>query len=861
MSSEDLLQRSVRLLDDVVGSPSLYRSPRPNRHRSSLFSNTMLPLRHSDVREYALNTSITMSTSELENFYVDSTSTKLQNQRAIIRDMSDNLYQSFLDSMQTHSSSREVFTTIAEFVQNCNNILKLIRDTNSEQDVQWLELERNNWRLVQALYQNRLFPPNLDMMENSADRKDMDVDDFQLLSEKEIMQNFYKADPKINEYQLVVDWLEKNAADVLDTQRGPKLHHYMDNTVAWENTLHQLQNETVAYRSSRAIVNSLDPDAPLRESKPLHDLDMEDENRLLKQVWAEVRCGRISEAQKLCHHCGQSWRAATLEGWKLYHDPNYQNKLAITEKQPVEGNLHRDIWKLCAYQLSENIRAGTYARAVYGALCGNLDALLPACETWDDVLWAHTRVLVDQLVEQRIRNEGSRNYHSMPDSYWNRKLSMEDTFATLDSSGEPLVRQQARSRERVVQKLLILDQLPQLMSSMLQWAQEQDCSPQMLRFLAHLVLTLRLLGQPASQDIGDEIIKIYVKALMEKGEAEQVAYYTATLPGDDQVTLYAQFLQDIQHLALRKAALDAAEAVNLPVEAITQRVVENIRNEESAERMLPLELSGEVTEEDRRKISALEWVVLYPSQRAEAIWQTNALIRTFLALGKIQAARLAFNQIPPDSVSEVMSQYQVDDETASVYSAFLPTRVNAAIQEYFSHKAYLDAQEGFADWFEDYHHARPTEPPTPGPGATFTERVAHDHRLAAYHKELDRWRAAMEHQTKCVKKQLYNVLFMPDKGWLANSDSDNEDELRTNQMEALRTLCIPKIVLLLHTVLHSTGQYKEAIQLAEIVVDEQRLIYKVYSKQQMGELLSKIRESSLASLAQDKDPWGHPVVS
>ncbi|KAG8262928.1 hypothetical protein J6590_043917 [Homalodisca vitripennis] len=108
-----------------------------------------------------------------------------------------------------------------------------------------------------------------------------------------------------------------------------------------------------------------------------------------------------------------------------------------------------------------------------------------------------------------------------------------------------------------------------------------------------------------------------------------------------------------------------------------------------------------------------------------------------------------------------MSQYQVDDETASVYSAFLPTRVNAAIQEYFSHKAYLDAQEGFADWFEDYHHARPTEPPTPGPGATFTERVAHDHRLAAYHKELDRWRAAMEHQTKLSPQFLYTVDIVP----------------------------------------------------------------------------------------------------
>lgn len=59
-----------------------------------------------------------------------------------------------------------------------------------------------------------------------------------------------------------------------------------------------------------------------------------------------------------------------------------------------------------------------------------------------------------------------------------------------------------------------------------------------------------------------------------------------------------------------------------------------------------------------------------------------------------------------------------------------------------------DAQEGFADWFEHYHHARPVEPPSPGPSATFTEKVAYDHRIAAYHKDLDRWRAAMDHQTK-----------------------------------------------------------------------------------------------------------------
>lgn len=28
------------------------------------------------------------------------------------------------------------------------------------------------------------------------------------------------------------------------------------------------------------------------------------------------------QAQRLCIRCGQAWRAVTLEGWKLYHDPN-----------------------------------------------------------------------------------------------------------------------------------------------------------------------------------------------------------------------------------------------------------------------------------------------------------------------------------------------------------------------------------------------------------------------------------------------------------------------------------------------------------------------------------------------------------
>lgn len=71
--------------------------------------------------------------------------------------------------------------------------------------------------------------------------------------------------------QLVVDWLEQNAADVAN---GFGLEQYTDKTIAWENTLHELQSKKpIPYKSSREIVTALDPDAPRRENRPLHDLD------------------------------------------------------------------------------------------------------------------------------------------------------------------------------------------------------------------------------------------------------------------------------------------------------------------------------------------------------------------------------------------------------------------------------------------------------------------------------------------------------------------------------------------------------------------------------------------------------------
>lgn len=69
----------------------------------------------------------------------------------------------------------------------------------------------------------------------------------------------------------------------------------------------------------------------------------EDDDRLIQEVYQEIRRGHLDAAQSACAHAGQSWRAALLEGWRLYHDPNYsaKNNQVQREPLPVEGNPYR----------------------------------------------------------------------------------------------------------------------------------------------------------------------------------------------------------------------------------------------------------------------------------------------------------------------------------------------------------------------------------------------------------------------------------------------------------------------------------------------------------------------------------------
>ncbi|XP_077992386.1 nuclear pore complex protein Nup107-like [Glandiceps talaboti] len=776
------------------------------------------------------------------------------------------LFDDFFQCYRRYPSSHEVFELVSEYEKTCIEHIelldRLVKKSQPSQnkfsrtlEIQNLMIqEKNMWRLLGSLYQDRLQSEET-MEDDSYIAANLNKN----LSEKQVAELLYSRDSHTRQSQVVIDWLERNAADQLEDYYD-KVEFYSQ-TVSWENTLHILQQKKADIPSAqdRPMVTSMDPDAPIRQGKPLADLDKEDEVRLLRNMFANIQAGRLEEAQRLCRKCGQAWRAATLEGWKMYHDPNMDEVSATGELKPVEGNPHRDIWKAVCWRMAQEENIHAYEKAIYAALSGNLKELLPVCGTWEDCLWAYYKVMVDMRVEQEIREYfRDKSLEAMPSAYWAKYLTPDTIFQELQAFPNEVVQNEAKRPFHVMMKYIILGDVDGLTEEMNNWLHVPilRSSRHLICCIAHVVLFFRSVGLQTKEELCTAILEAYVKDLIQDKNTNLVATYTATLPPAMQVTCYAKFLEGIHERDERQRCLQLAEDAGLDIPTITKTVVENIRTRDDGDIQFETELTPAreeaVSEEDRHKIAAIDWLVFDPSQRAEALKQSNAVMRTFLATKKYKAARQVFNKMPKDSIDVILKNWQAKGDSAQ-----LPAKDDNAIKEHICIKAYLNAHDAFNDWFAQYHNTAPPKPVLP-PSATFQERVKHEHDFKQYEYELERWQYQLMNQSKVVVDHIHNVLLFPDGGWMVDQKDDEDlDDGREYQMVLLRQLCIPTLCFLLHSVLHKTKQYTEAVQIADIIASERHQLYKVFKQEELQRLLQMIRDSSLQLLDNHLDPLGY----
>uniref|UniRef100_A0A8C9WG84 Nuclear pore complex protein n=1 Tax=Scleropages formosus TaxID=113540 RepID=A0A8C9WG84_SCLFO len=769
------------------------------------------------------------------------------------------LFPEFLHSYLRHSSSA-IFDLLEEYETGCLHCFQVgtlqrivLRATPGQQkfsktaSVRWLlQQEMVTWRLITSLYRDRI---------QSALEDDMMDVTVSISSETAFL---FLSGVCLNLFKLVVDWLESISKDEIG-DFSDNIEFYAK-SVYWENTLHTLKQRRVTTHTAfnRPLVTELDPDAPIRQKRPLADLDQEDDARLLKYLFTLVRAGMTDEAQRLCKRCGQAWRAATLEGWKLYHDPNINGGGA--ELQPVEGNPQRCVWKVCCWRMAEEEQFNRYERAIYATLSGNLKQLLPVCETWEDTVWAYFRVLVDTLVEQELRSSGmaSEELEELPREYLEANWTLEKVFEELQATESKRVLAETREHYHVIQKFVILGDLDGLLDEFSDWLSSGVPLPShLLRFMTHLLLFYRSLGMQLKEEVTVDVLKAYLQLLISEKHTDLIAFYVSHLPQDMAVSQYAHFLESVTETEQRKHCLELAREAGLDVAAVTKTVVENIRErdvEDFAHHDLTPALDTGTSEEDQRKVDVIDWLVFDPSQRAEALKQSNAIMRRFLASKKHDAAKEVFARVPEDSMREIYRQWEEQGADTP-----LPAEDENAIREHLCIRAYLEAHEAFNEWFKNMNS--PPQKPTLSSQAKFTEKVAHELKEKEYKVgKYDNWKSRLEALTDDVKERIYNVLLFVDGGWMVDVREDGEeDPERTHQMAMLRRLCLPMMCFLLHTVLHSTEQYQESLQLADIVASDQHRLYQVFSKEELRKFLMKLRESSLLLLDQGLDPLGYEI--
>ncbi|RDD42741.1 Nuclear pore complex protein Nup107 [Trichoplax sp. H2] len=684
-----------------------------------------------------------------------------------------------------------------------------------------LKSEKYTWRLIHSIYKDRLL--------SSEERMDLENSLLDLIknqSDKKIVDNLYDKDGEIRQAQLVIDWLENNAGDEL-VNFHEKVE-YFSRQVCWENTLHDMLFPKLG---SPTVVKEMDPDAPIRSGLPLMDLDEEDDARLLKHIFRLVRAGQVTKAQEVCIRCGQAWRAATLEGWKMWHDENLESG--------------KNLFVMIA-------KFNRYERALYGCLSGNLEKVIPVCESWDDYLWAYYKCFIDERVEQEIRSYPRlfRTLVPLPVGL-TADLNPEKIFDALDNNSNESVRHHASCYYQTAQKHVILDDVNDFLAKSISWIGSNERSSDVLRFLTHLALFLRGIGLNLNDEVCDNVIELYVQGLIKAEKIELVATYTAALPSQSQIAVYAKFLEGIHDKSERQRCLLLGEQAGLNTDAITKAVVVSVhqfrRSDVSRNIDITKIISGDISDTDREKIDAIEWMIFNPSQRIEAIKHANAVMRYFIACRKHSAAREVYTKVPSGSIDLVYKQWQTRAGESN-----LPADDDNAIREFLCIQAYLDAHEAFTEWFQQYYHGKPEEPHvTQISRQQSIAKIAYEEKTKAYRLELERWERNIEIYSKDAIEKLYNVLLFVDGGWMVDARTDAVvDESRKHQLEVLRQLCLPLICFLLQTVLQATQQYDQSLRLAVVIASEQYKLYETFRPDELQQFLRLLCESAKEILSQ-----------
>ncbi len=78
-----------------------------------------------------------------------------------------------------------------------------------------------------------------------------------------------------------------------------------------------------------------------------------------------------------------------------------------------------------------------HEKAIYGALSGQLSAILPVCSSWEDKLWAHCIASAEQVFHGFLLSRSGRSMARLPASSVDQSdFSLEEIFKEVEASDD-----------------------------------------------------------------------------------------------------------------------------------------------------------------------------------------------------------------------------------------------------------------------------------------------------------------------------------------------------------------------------------------------------------------------------------------
>lgn len=802
-----------------------------------------------------------------------------------------------------------------------------------------LEKEKHLWNLLHILYLDEQETQEMRGIEDDDEGTELLEQDKENnnnigVNELYLEERLLRKQPLMRRIKLIVEWLERIASESKQsTVVRQKIGEFSEKCTGWEHTLHYLKHSNSSFnkkerpnnypQSNRDFVYEMDPDAPVREGKSLHDLDQEDEYKLTEYIYSFVRSGELNAARDFCFKIGQSWRAATLEGFKLFNDRNFFSTAEQLQQQQDdddennftmmpsnnqvflnEGNFNRDIWRLMIQRLIKDENFSPYEKAAYASLAGFVSPVLPVCRSYMDFIWTYFKALYHHILDKEIRQQMSslRDFSNTPydndEDYFFTGINKTSSLASLPTiaqifdrikilinnsgvgsfatsnvvdkslntgvGGSALsipnqlvnnLKTDSQSPFSIILKHIILsgiDGFRSGTSEMLDYLKTVITTNRqnglLLRFSSHLALFYRSASFRLKNETFIEINENYVQYLVENNYKEIVAYYLSQLPNEIQIKRYSKFLQGITDNKERQHLLKLAKERNMNIQAITLNIVDNLSRRslntgssvsaavnatvtaetsianttsclsttaaiaKTTQQLFNKKTNQILTEEDKTKINAIDWIVYDPLQRFKLLEYANLTMRYFLLQRQnFEATYATYSKIPQDTLNCIMQQYNFNSSSLSqqgfnVESNIqnmienLPLNVTNTIKEYIGFKEYIEAVNIYNDWFEYFHREKPVKPlpkfdidlaQQNQPAANgidqsnvFAERIAYDYQLKQYEDLLARWNSKAKIYCDKAKVKFTSLLKFPFRGWMMDvkpfetddNISDDEDE-------------------------------------------------------------------------------------